>query len=291
MTLAEILTSIKNLCTISGTGQDTFLTQEVNNGQQDFTREINMPYTESRGSLAVVAYQQVYTVASDVDVIQSVTYHQKHKLYPVNYNKWIDLNVSESLGMPRYWIMHEGKLKIYPPEDTTAPTTTLNGGINDSVATITLTSVANLKSRGRGLIDTEVVGWEYVDGTNKQIKLCGRGLEGTTAAAHLTGATFTYQEIEYTYFKNLDDLSGTDISTIPLRYHEALVLYGAARWFLKNENINMHDSLMGKYELVKLQAKGDLGEKQAQFFTTTLDDTISKFEGRDNTCPPDSSLS
>ena len=52
----------------------------------------------------------------------------------------------------------------------------------------------------------------------------------------------------------------------------------------------MHDNLMGKYEMVKNQAKADLGEKQAQRFTTTLEDTQPRISRGDETYPEDSSL-
>ena len=293
MTFNEMLQNTKRQCSVTGTAYDTFLTQGINDGQQDFTRELNLPYTETKGSLAVVAYQQAYTTATDVDTITGVTYKQKYNLIPVNYNQWIELNKRETTGIPRYYIIHESKLKIYPPEDTAAPTGTATPAITStSTAVITLSSpvVANLKQRGRGIIDSEVVDWQYVDLTNNKIKICTRGAEGTTAATHASTATFTYRELEYSYFKSLADLSAGDTSTVPARYHEAMVLYSSARFFLKNEDRMMHDNLMGKYEMVKNQAKADLGEKQAQRFTTTLEDTQPRISRGDETYPEDSSL-
>ena len=67
--------------------------------------------------------------------------------------------------------------------------TTLNGGINSSATTITLTSNASFTTTGTVVIDTESITYSG-KGVNT-LTGCTRGANGTTAAAHLTGATVT----------------------------------------------------------------------------------------------------
>ena len=68
-------------------------------------------------------------------------------------------------------------------------TTTLNGSINSSVTTITLTSNASFAASGAVVIDTE-----YITYSGKGVNTltgCVRGANGTRAAAHTSGAVVT----------------------------------------------------------------------------------------------------
>ena len=289
MTATEIITAAKYLCSISSTSYDTFLLQEVNFGQADFSRDINWSFLENRGSISSVASKYIYDLASDFDTIKSVIFKQDHILRPVNWKQWIQLNQSDSFGTPRYFIIKEGKLQVYPGTDAAASTTTLGAAISSTTATtITLTSVASIEGKGRALIDSEVIEWQAISGST--IINCRRGLEGTTAATHLNGATFTYRNIEYDYYKTLTDIATEETSSIPTRYHEALVLYAASRFFEREENETKANNLYQRYLIIKEMAKKDLGEKQSQEFSTTLDDSEGNIPLRDNTYPPDSSL-
>ena len=289
MTFLEQQTALKNLCTISGTSQDTFLKQSINDGQSDFSRDINWAFLENRGSITSVASKFIYDLASDFDTIKAVIFEKNHILTPINWNQWIDLNTSITSGTPRYFIVKEGKLHIYPATDAAATTTTLGAAISTtSATTITLASVSGLEDRGRALIDSEVIEWQAISGST--IINCRRGLEGTTAATHLIGVAFTERNIEYDYYKTLADLSADgDTSSVPTRYHEALVLYAAGRWYEKLGETGLAVYFFNRYNIIKAQAKADLGEKQSQSFTTTLDDSVPRITG-DNTYPEDSSL-
>lgn len=63
--------------------------------------------------------------------------------------------------------------------------TALNGGINNSVGTITVTDTTSFPTIGYIVIDTEVI--SYTGKTGTTFTGCGRGADGTAAAAHLTG--------------------------------------------------------------------------------------------------------
>lgn len=290
MTLATILTAIKNKCGISGSTYDTYLTQEVNDTQFDFTRELNLPYLETKGSTDLTAYKYVYDLATNFDTMQAVVWQMDTQLIPVNFRKWRALTKSKSHGDPAYYIIHEGKLKLYPSPDTASTTTTIDGDHNASVTTITLASVTGLPDKGRCKINDEVIEWQYLDSTNLQIKNCRRGVESTTAASHSDGDDWTYRELEYSYWKTLPVLTGTDTPEVPTRYHEALILRPCAS-FLRDhaEELGKADRLLRQYEEVKRQAKADLGEKNAERFTTVLEDTVPRYY-RDEFYPDDGSL-
>ena len=68
-------------------------------------------------------------------------------------------------------------------------TTTLNGGINSSATSITLTSAAGFISAGTIVVDTESITYSGI--STNTLTGCVRGANGTTAAAHSTGATVT----------------------------------------------------------------------------------------------------
>lgn len=289
MTLTELRVAIENQCTITTDSQDTFLDQSINDGQADFSRDINWPFLETKGSLSAVASQYIYTLATNFDTMKAITWKQKYYLQPINYNQFMRLSQSESIGTPRWYVIHEGKLKIYPAVQTPIATTLLSAATQTASTSISLASTADLETRGRVIIDSEVIDYQAISST--QLLLCTRGAEDTTAVAHSQSAVATYRDIEYSYYKTLTDLSSdSDTSSIPVRYHEALVLYAGSKWWDKQEDIRMSEQMFNKYLIIKNQAKADLGMKQEQRFTTTLDDAEIGLYG-DNTSPERGALS
>jgi hypothetical protein len=67
--------------------------------------------------------------------------------------------------------------------------TTLNGGINSSVTTITVSSTTGFPSAGQIRIESEVI--IYTGTTLTTFTGCTRGARGSTAASHLTGVSVT----------------------------------------------------------------------------------------------------
>ena len=70
---------------------------------------------------------------------------------------------------------------------TSVATTTLNGTINSSATSIVLTSATGFGASGTILIDSELITFSGV--STNTLTGCVRGTDGTTAAAHTTGAT------------------------------------------------------------------------------------------------------
>jgi len=72
---------------------------------------------------------------------------------------------------------------------------TLNGTINSTDTTITLSSTANLASVGFIKIDNETISYTNIDPSTNQLINCWRGQNNTTAASHTTGAAITVQNL------------------------------------------------------------------------------------------------
>jgi hypothetical protein len=90
-------------------------------------------------------------------------------------------------------------------------TTTLNGGIDNTITTIVLTSSTQFPSTGEIRIGTEDI--SYTTNTTATGTLTGvvRGINGTTAASHLTGVTVT----NISDFVAWGDASSTDFTIDP----------------------------------------------------------------------------
>jgi len=111
---------------------------------------------------------------------------------------WITLNQYNLLGIGthlKFYVENGGTYNdITPIRVTTVDTTTfqagyttLNGGINLSVDEITLTSATNFPASG-GIIKIDNEQISYFTKVGNVLTGCERGINGTVAAAHLTGA-------------------------------------------------------------------------------------------------------
>lgn len=296
MTFAEMLTALKSECSISGTTFDTFLKQQLNFGQSDFCRAINLPFQETRGSLSIVANKYIYDLPSNFDTLRNCIFEQRFKLRSRNKTQWAELmkfdNVSTIL---QFYILKEGKLWVYPTPSAAAATTTLDGGINANATTIKLTSTSGLKNKGRGLIGSEVIEWQFIN-SSRELLNCRRGLELTTAASANDSDAFTYRNLAFDYFKAPAEMSAdADVSIISAEYHEAPILYAKYKFFMKQATTGS-DRLLAQvhfdnYNILKGQAQADLGEKEVDSFSTVLDDSSTRAVIRDNTFPQRGSLS
>ena len=113
--------------------------------------------------------------------------------------------------------------------DIVFATTTLNGGINSSVTTITLTSVVGFTVPENGAagivrVNNELISYTGVDTLNSQLTGCVRGTNGTTAAAHLTGATIReYGGVEHA-------LDQTTATPPPIAVYQLTNFLGTTGW-------------------------------------------------------------
>jgi len=77
--------------------------------------------------------------------------------------------------------------------DTGATSITLNGGISSTADTITLSSVVGLNYVGFIKIGAETIGYNEISGNTLQN--CVRGVDNSTPAAHLTGASVSIRNL------------------------------------------------------------------------------------------------
>ena len=92
-----------------------------------------------------------------------------------------------TLGIPEFWIV-AGLAAIYV-YDNTSSSTLLNGGINDSVTTVTVDSTTGFESVGTITIGTENI--SYTGKTATTFTTCSRGADSTSPDDHSDDASVT----------------------------------------------------------------------------------------------------
>lgn len=158
-------------------------------------RGINL-WTVEQQVIPMVTGQPIYPLPIDtVDILDAVI-----RTNNGSTSNQIDINISR-IAEPTYMSI-PNKLATGRPIQmyvnrqsgtSNATTVTLNGTITSSATTITLSSTANLASVGFIKIDNETISYSNISGN--QLVNCYRGQNGTTAAAHTTGASITVQNL------------------------------------------------------------------------------------------------
>jgi len=166
-------------------------------GMEWANRGINL-WTVDQQTIVMNTGQPIYPLPVDtVDVLDAVIRTQSGS----QYNQ-IDINISR-IAEPTYMSI-PNKLTTGRPIQmyvnrqsgmSNATSITLDGGINATDTTITLSTVNGLASVGFIQIGSETISYTNVDPTNNQLVNCWRGQNGTTAASHLTGAAITVQNL------------------------------------------------------------------------------------------------
>ena len=160
-------------------------------------RGINL-WTVDQQTIVMNTGQPIYPLPVDtIDILDAVIRTQSGS----QYNQ-VDINVSR-IAEPTYLSIPNklttGRpIQMYVNRQTgmeNATSITLNGNINATDTTITLSSTGNLASVGFIKIDNETISYSNVNPTTNQLVNCYRGQNGTTAAAHVTGAAITVQNL------------------------------------------------------------------------------------------------
>jgi hypothetical protein len=158
-------------------------------------RGINM-WTIETGVIDLVPGQSTYALPNDtVDLIEHVIRTQAN-----NTSNQADLTITR-ISVSTYATLPNKLQQARPIQvwiqrldgQTAAPITTLNGGISSTATTITVTSTAGMPALGFVQIGSETINYGYIDGNT--LNNCFRGQNGTTAAAHLTGANVSVQNL------------------------------------------------------------------------------------------------
>lgn len=158
-------------------------------------RGINL-WTVEQQVIPMVTGQPIYPLPVDtVDILDAVI-----RTNNGSTSNQIDINISR-IAEPTYMSIPNklttGRpIQMYVNRQTgmsNATSITLNGTINATDTTITLSSTANLASVGFIKIDNETISYSNISGN--QLVNCYRGQNNTTAASHTTGAAITVQNL------------------------------------------------------------------------------------------------
>ena len=263
--LGKIISRIKSLFpkdSLSAVDDDDII-DAVNDKQKDIAHERLWPFYETIYSASRVAYQRAYelnagavigknhTVVVDTEPIAKIDRARFEMLH------W-DTN---NTGNPTHCSVWDNKLHFYPLPSSAATATALNGNITSSATDVILDSVSSLQAPGRILVDSEVIGFEFIDSDNVTLKGCTRGLEGTTAAAHLDDAVVTYRDIIYSAHEEPDNLADIgDETQIP---DPEVLIYGASMDIAlgKVNDQVLHDRFKAKYEDARTRLMDKFGRK------------------------------
>lgn len=158
-------------------------------------RGINL-WTIEQGQIEMVTGQAIYPVpVNTIDLLDTVVRQNNG----VASNQ-IDINItriSESTYSTIPNKLTNGRpIQMWFNRQTgqsNATTATLNGGISATDTTITVNNISQLSNAGFVQIGNETIGYPNVSGN--QLINCYRGQNGTTAAAHTTGAAITVQNL------------------------------------------------------------------------------------------------
>ena len=158
-------------------------------------RGINL-WTIEQGQINMVTGQAIYAIPSNtIDLLDHVVRQNNG----VQSNQ-IDINISRisestystipnklTQGRPiQVWFNRQSG-------QSNATAATLNGNISATDTTITVNNIGQLANAGFIQIGSEIIGYPNVSGN--QLINCYRAQNGTTAAAHVTGAAITNQNL------------------------------------------------------------------------------------------------
>jgi hypothetical protein len=221
-------------------------------------RGINL-WTIEQGTIPLVTGQAIYPVPVDTIQLLDTVIRQN----PGTLNQ-TDINISNiaeptyssipnklTQGRPiQYWFNRQSG-------NENPTTVTLAADISATATTIQLSNVDTLASAGFIKIGSETISYPNVDPTTNQLLNCARGQYGTTAAAHLTGAAVTVQNLpciniwptpnapgdQYTFvywrMRRMQDAgNGTTIQDIPFRLIPCMVAGIAFHLSMKLPNVD-----------------------------------------------------
>jgi hypothetical protein len=159
-------------------------------------RGINL-WTIEQGAIPLVTGQAIYPVPVDTIQLLDTVIRQNNAT-----TNQIDINIS-NIAEPTYSSIPNKLTQGRPIQywfnrqtgETNPTTVTLSGGISATDTTITVSNVSGIASSGFIKIDNETISYPNVDVTNNQLLNCARGQNYTTAAAHLTGAAISVQNL------------------------------------------------------------------------------------------------
>ena len=158
-------------------------------------RGINL-WTVEQGQIPMVTGQGLYPLPTDTVDLMDMVIRQNN----ANTSNQIDINISR-IAEPTYMSIPNklttGRpIQVYVNRQSgneNATSSLLSGNITSTDTSITLSSTGNLSTVGFIKIDNETIGYSNIVGNT--LTNCYRGQNGTTAAAHVSGAAITKQNL------------------------------------------------------------------------------------------------
>jgi len=254
-------------------------------------RGINL-WTVEQGQITMVTGQAIYPIPVDtIDLMDMVIRQQ------AGSTNQIDINISR-IAEPTYMSLPNKLTQGRPIQvwinrqsgQENATTITLDGTINATDTTITLSSTDGLATAGFIKIGSETISYPNISGN--QLLNCARGQNNTTAASHTTGAAITVQNLpcinvwptpnapgnQYTFvyyrLRRIQDAgSGTYMQDIPFRFIPCMVAGLASQLSMKIADVdpNRVMALKADYEQqFQLAADEDRDKAPVRFVPRSL---------------------
>jgi hypothetical protein len=232
---------------------DRQIISALNQGAYVFARDLGV-YFEDYYPFYTIAAQQLYSLPSNFITSSNLLFspwitHQP--LSQVDINDLLNPFPLEGNFPSCYAIDIANKqIMLAPIPQVTAQSTTLNGGINATVTTITVASTSSMGAQGRVQIDSEIIYYTGINATTLQLTGCVRGVAGTSAAAHLTGATVQWLDMLMQIQRGPYVMSRSYVTGTIAITNGTNTVTGAGTNWLNGQNVYSGDWLgVGSYEL------------------------------------------
>ena len=199
-------------------------------------------WTVEQGVIPMVTGQAMYPYPADTIDLMDMVIRQNN-----GTSNQMDINISR-IAEPTYMSLPnklaQGRpIQVYVNRQSgqeNLSDAVLSGNVSSTTTTITVTNASGLTSSGFIKIGTETISYPNVSGN--QLINCARGQNGTTAAAHVSGAAITVQNLPcinvwptpnapgtqylfvYYRLRRIQDAgTGTYVQDIPFRFIPCMV--------------------------------------------------------------------
>jgi hypothetical protein len=256
---------------------DTSILRWLNHGYRNFVAKSKC--LEKIKGYNLTANQYEYALPADYLHITQMRWEDRYFVRERDmeeFSRYIGFN-DQQTDRPRIY-------KIFPMQktfrvahipNTTSASNTLNGAINSSVTTITLTDASSFPNRGRVLIDSEQILYYNKSGNNLQ--QCVRGDNSTTttdiAASHNNGAAVQYLPLLFHYqYMPPDMVVSTVDCQLPVEYEEGIIAYATSVAFRAKDKYEVASQQQRVYSDILDLAIRNTAERQRDRLPVIKDD-------------------
>jgi len=247
MLASSLITAVRRRIDDSAVPTDAQILSDLNEARYILANEyrcIHNTYTRSS-----IITSPKFTLGTDVIDVSKIVFtdgDNRYELVPLTETDWraLSLDVTETI-LDSYW--KKGRdIYLSPRLSQAAHATALYGNISDVDTTAVVDDADNWSTVGSFICGTEVIGYvgkTYSSTTTRwTLSNLTRGLEGTTAAAHLDDAVCTERDIIIDYYQQPTamTISAPDSTVEPVfsLCNNALVLVYYACWVAKQQDLD-----------------------------------------------------